>query len=177
MLYCLLLLCNPALTLRCPCRAINLDGTHRLLHLSVSDEVRLQLNQRSIQRAMLTSAVVLLLTGWLFLGLFLCDQVDMLYGRKIQAVPDTARWIESFTVSWQHSKMHVRGAEAAAEPALAAAPAVDLHCQADVERHALQIAWFCTALATSIASSTACFSWGSWQVLTVLSHALSCQDA
>jgi hypothetical protein len=31
--------------------------------------------------------------------LFLSDQVDMLYGRKIQAVPDTARWIESFTVS------------------------------------------------------------------------------
>uniref|UniRef100_A0A383VD77 FAD-binding FR-type domain-containing protein n=1 Tax=Tetradesmus obliquus TaxID=3088 RepID=A0A383VD77_TETOB len=45
--------------------AINLDGTHRLLHLSVSDEV------------------------------------DMLYGRKIQAVPDTARWIESFTVPGQ----------------------------------------------------------------------------
>ncbi|KAF6262076.1 hypothetical protein COO60DRAFT_1699496 [Scenedesmus sp. NREL 46B-D3] len=45
--------------------AINLNGTHRLLHLSVS------------------------------------DQVDMLYGRKIQAVPDTARWLESFTVPGQ----------------------------------------------------------------------------
>jgi hypothetical protein len=26
-------------------------------------------------------------------------QVDMLYGRKIQAVPEQVRWIESFTVS------------------------------------------------------------------------------
>lgn len=45
--------------------AVNLDGTHRLLHMSVSEDV------------------------------------DMLYGRKIQGVPDGARWMESFTVPGQ----------------------------------------------------------------------------
>jgi ribose/xylose/arabinose/galactoside ABC-type transport system permease subunit len=45
--------------------------------------------------------------------LFITDQVDMLYGRKIQAVQETARWIESFTVSWQHSILHVCAVAAA----------------------------------------------------------------
>eukprot|EP00877_Chromochloris_zofingiensis_P009122 jgi/Chrzof1/4463/Cz14g14060.t1 len=45
--------------------AVNLDGSHRLLHISISEEV------------------------------------DMLYGRKIQAVPDGARWIDSYTVPGQ----------------------------------------------------------------------------
>jgi hypothetical protein len=45
-----------------PRRAANLQGNHRLLHLSVS------------------------------------DHVDMLYGRKVQGVPDSPRWMESYTV-------------------------------------------------------------------------------
>eukprot|EP00878_Enallax_costatus_P008536 GHUV01008924.1.p1 GENE.GHUV01008924.1~~GHUV01008924.1.p1 ORF type:complete len:243 (+),score=14.53 GHUV01008924.1:144-872(+) len=52
----------------------NLDGTHRLLHLSVADEV------------------------------------DMLYGRKIQAVPDSDRWIDSFTVPGQFVGVRPAGA-------------------------------------------------------------------
>jgi len=37
------------------------------------------------------------------------DEVDMLYGRKIQAVPDTARWIDSFTVPGQFVGIRFQG--------------------------------------------------------------------
>eukprot|EP00879_Flechtneria_rotunda_P026022 GHRR01027696.1.p1 GENE.GHRR01027696.1~~GHRR01027696.1.p1 ORF type:complete len:252 (+),score=27.77 GHRR01027696.1:140-895(+) len=62
---------SPATVLRN--EAVNLDGTHRLLHISVSDEV------------------------------------DMLYGRKIQGVPDSARWIDSFTVPGQFVGVRLPG--------------------------------------------------------------------
>lgn len=51
----------------------NVDGSHRLLHISVSDEV------------------------------------DMLYGRKIQAVPEQVRWIQSFTVPGQFVGVRLPG--------------------------------------------------------------------
>lgn len=83
------------------CRTVNLDGTHRLLHMSVSDEVRGAPGQQQSNQQP---------AG----GMGLCwgvpstrqqhrngrcpVQVDMLYGRKIQAVPEQVRWLESFTV-------------------------------------------------------------------------------
>lgn len=36
---------------------------------------------------------------WLAVWTVCLSQVDMLYGRKIQAVPEQVRWIQSFTVS------------------------------------------------------------------------------
>jgi hypothetical protein len=39
------------------------------------------------------------LTVLLLLATVTFLQVDMLYGRKIQAVPEQVRWIQSFTVS------------------------------------------------------------------------------
>jgi hypothetical protein len=60
------------ITLTCPCRAINLDGTHRLLHLSVSDEVRLLLVQPGMLWLPLTSATVLLPAAGLSLTGVVC---------------------------------------------------------------------------------------------------------
>jgi hypothetical protein len=103
--------------------------------------------------------------------LFMTEQVDMLYGRKIQAVQETARWIESFTVSWKHFIVQVCAVPAAAGISTGNCPAVDLHCQADMQQHALQIAWPCSALACKIAVSAICFAgiFGRWS--TVLLHA------
>ncbi|PNH00177.1 hypothetical protein TSOC_014015, partial [Tetrabaena socialis] len=53
------------------------------------------------------------------LHLSVADHVDMLYGRRVKAVPDATRWIESYTVPGQCVGVRVLapdGASAAPEP-------------------------------------------------------------